>query len=226
MKKKTNISDKTLKLINQRQMRPIPRWEFVAKNWSIWLGFGGSLLLVVLGVALSWFGLIDNIITPYMWIVLALVFFGLSFFIFQKTKKAYRFDKKNVAVVLILVALMFGGILFRMGAASRIDRGMESRFSLYRQMVPMKMEAWNRPESGYLSGEITSLNDESGFVIKDFNGKEWTVFGDQMVVRGRVKMLVGEEIKIIGSQGSTNTFKADEIRPWNGMGQNMMKENR
>lgn len=226
MKKRINISNKTLKLINQRQMRPIPRWEFVAKNWSIWLGFGGSLLLVVLGVAVSWFGLIDNIITPDMWIMLALGFFGLSFFIFQKTKKAYRFDKKNVAAVLILVALMFGGILFRMGVASRIDRGMESRFSLYRQMVPMKMVAWNRPESGYLSGEITSLNDQSGFVIKDFNGKEWTVYGDQTVVRGRVKMLVGEEIKIIGLQVDTNTFKAEEIRPWNGMGQNMMKENR
>lgn len=226
MKKKTNISDKALRLIEQKQMRPIPRWEFVAKYWTLWLGFGVSLLLVVLGVAVTWFGLTDNIITPYMWVVIALVFFGLTFYIFLKTKKAYRFDKKNIAATLVLVALIFGGILFRMGVGSRIDRGMESRFSLYRQMVPMKMVVWNSPESGYLSGEIISINSVSDFVIKDFSGKQWNINGNSPTVRGRVKIEVGEEIKLIGTLESSGTFKVDEIRPWNGMGQNMMKENR
>ncbi|MBI2464674.1 hypothetical protein HYV64_00895 [Candidatus Shapirobacteria bacterium] len=226
MKKKINISDKTLRLIEQRQIKPIPRWEFIVKNWSIWLGFLTSLLLLMLGVAVSWFGLIDNIITPNLWVVVSIIFLTMSFLLFERTKKSYRFEKWQVGLVIVFVGLLMGGVLFRFGVASRIDRGMESRFSFYRQMVPMRMIVWNNPESGYLSGEIVSIYSASSFVIKDFNGKLWNINGNQPIVRGRVKMVVGEEIKLIGTLVSGDTFDAEEIRPWDGMGQNMMKENR
>jgi len=48
---------------------------------------------LVLGVSLSWFGLIDNIIAPYLWLFIAAVFLTLSYLLFEKTKKAYHFQK-------------------------------------------------------------------------------------------------------------------------------------
>jgi len=104
------------------------------------------------------------------------------------------------------------------------QRNLESNLSFYRRMVPMKMTVWNNPESGYLSGEITKISN-SNFEIKDFSGKLWIINGDNQLIRGRVQMVIGEEIKLIGNKTSDNTFKVDEIRPWNGMGQNKMKEN-
>ncbi|MFA5894241.1 MAG: hypothetical protein WC851_00520 [Candidatus Shapirobacteria bacterium] len=225
MKQKTNISDKTLKLIHQKQMSPIPKWEFVAKNWLLWLGFVVSLILLILGVSVSWFGLIDSIITPNLWIAMSIIFLSTSFLLFQKTKKSYRFIKWQVGLAIVLTGMLMGGILFRIGVASRIDRGLESRYSLYRQMVPMRMMVWSNPQSGYLSGEIVSINSANDFVIKDFSGKRWNINGESPIVRGRVQMEIGEEIKLIGTQESSDIFKVDEIRPWNGMGQNMMKEN-
>lgn len=226
MKKKISISDKALSLIKENQMKPIPRWEFVVKNWALWLGLSLSLILLMLGVAVSWFGLIENIITPNWWIVVSIIFLTMAYLLFQKTKKSYLFVKWRVGLAIVLLGLLMGGILFRIGVASRIDRGMESRFSLYRQMVPMRMVVWNRPESGYLSGKIVSVSDENDFVILDFNGKQWTVQSNNPIVRGRVKIVTGEEIKLIGEQKSENVFFGEEIRPWNGMGQNQMKENR
>lgn len=225
MKKKTNISDKALKLINQQQLRPIPKWEFVVKNWGLWLGFIISLGFLVLGTGVSWFGLADNIITPYLWLFIAILFLGLSFLLFKKTKRAYRFQKWQVITLIIIVGLTIGGAIFKLGVASRVDRSLELRSSLYRQMVPMRMIVWNNPEQGYLSGEIINIINTNNFQIKDFNNKVWIISGQNPLIRGRVQMVIGEEIKLIGTQTGTNNFSVDEVRPWNGMGQNMMKEN-
>jgi hypothetical protein len=225
MKKKINISDKALKLINQKQIKPIPKWEFVIKNWGLWLGFIISLGFLVMGTGVSWFGLEDNIITPYLWLFVASLFLGISFLLFEKTKRAYRFQKWQVITLIIIVGLTIGGAIFKLGVASRVDRSLELRSSIYRQMVPMKVMVWNNPEQGYLSGEIISLNSVTNFQIKDFNNKVWNIRGQNPLIRGSVQMVVGKEIKLIGTQTGANSFAIDEVRPWNGMMQKMMKEN-
>jgi hypothetical protein len=225
MKKKTNISDKTLDLINKQKIRPIPKLEFVIKNWGLWLGFIVSLVFLILGTSVSWFSLFDNIITPYMWLFVTIIFLGLSFFLFEKTKRAYRFPKWQIIISIILIGLIIGGIFFKIGLANKLDKRLESRFGFYRQMVPMKMQVWNNPEQGYLSGEITNVTDITNFQIKDFNENIWTITGVNPLIKGRVQVVVGEEIKIIGTKTGDNFFEAKEIRPWSGRGQNMMKEN-
>lgn len=195
------------------------------KKWSLWLGFIVSLGLLVLGTGVSWFGLADNIITPYPWLFIAILFLGLSFLFFEKTKRAYRFQKWQVITFIMIVGLIIGGAIFKLGIASRVDRSLELRSSLYRQVVPMRMMVWNNPEQGYLSGEIINITGPNNFQIKDFNNKVWNISGQNPLIRGRVQVVVGEEIKLIGTQTGSNSFSIDEVRPWNGMGQNMMKEN-
>jgi len=225
MKKKINISDKTLKLINQNQIKPIPRWEFVFKNWGLWVGFGLCLILLILGISVSWFGLVDNIITPYFWLFIALVFLIMAYLLFEKTKKAYHFSKWKIIISIILIGLIVGGVLFKIGLAANLDKQLDKKIPYYRQMVPKKMKVWSNPESGYLSGTIIKITNNDDFKIRDFNDKVWTIDGQNMVAKSRVKMEIGEEIKIIGTKDNDSSFKAEEIRPWNGMNKNMMKEN-
>lgn len=226
MKKKTNISDKTLSLINKKQIKPIPKWEFVLKNWGIIIGLAICFGLLTMGVGISWFGLIDNIITPYFWILITGIFLTVSYLFFQRTKKAYRFEKWMVIAVMIIGGFVAGGIMFKTGVANKIDRDLESRIAMYRKVVPMKMTVWNNPETGYLSGEIINVIDTNDFKIKDFYGNIWTITGNNPLIRGRVQMADGEVIKLIGTKIDNNSFKADEIRPWGGMGQNNLKEKR
>ena len=223
MKKKKSISDLTLKTITKKQIKPIPKWEFIAKNWTLWTGILASLVVLIFGLGLVMFGVVDNIISPYFWVLVAIVFFILVFLLFEKTKRAYHFPKWQVVVGISIVGLIIGGVVFRSGLARKIDLDLETNIPRYRQMAPMKTAAWTNPGEGYLSGEIIKINKNS-FEIKDFEGKKWTITGTPSI-RGRVSIMVGEEIKIIGSQVDKNTFEGTDIRPWMGRGQNMMKEN-
>ncbi len=226
MKKKKSISDNALKVINTNHLKPIPKWEFMVKNGGLWLGIIICITLFILDMSVSWFGLIDNIITPYFWLFIALIFLILAFILFEKTKKAYRLQKWHVITTITAIGLLVGGILFKAGVGSKIDRNLESNIPYYRQMVPMKMMIWNNPDQGYLSGEITVIIDTDHFEIKDFNGKNWLITSTNSILRGQVQVIIGETVKLIGNQTGENSFETNEIRPWNGMmRQNMMKEN-
>lgn len=225
MKKKTNLSQQALELINKNQIKPIPKWEFVVKNWSLWAGLILCLFLLILGFGLSIFGVIDNTIVPYLWLFIAGIFLLLSFFLFEKTRGAYRFLRWQVVAVIVVIALLLGGAFFKIGLASRLDQQLDRNIPYYRQVVPIKLETWSRPESGYLSGTITKIIDANNFEIKDFNNKVWNISGQNILVRGRATIELGSEIKLIGSKSGDQSFNALEIRPWVGQGQNRLKEN-
>jgi len=225
MKKTTSISDQTLKLISQKQLKPIPKWEFITRNWAIWFGLAISFFLLILGAGLSWFGLVDDVITPYLWLIIVVVLLGMSFLLFENTKKAYRFPKWQVIGLIIFLALTLGGVLFKIGLANQIDKNLEMTLPYYRQMVPMKLKAWNNPQSGYLSGQITDLNS-TGFILLDFDGKNWNITSQNPLVRGRVVLEINTQIKLIGTKTGDNSFTVREIRPWNGqMSPTNLKEN-
>ncbi|MBU1118078.1 hypothetical protein KKD37_03890 [Patescibacteria group bacterium] len=226
MKKNKSISDQVLTSITQKKLRPIPKWEFVAKTWILWFGLIISLVLLILGFGLSIFGFIDNVIVPYLWLLIAIIFFILSYFLFEKTKKAYRFDKKIILFLIVLLGLGIGGILFKTGLANRIDRGLETRSTYYRQIVPMKLQAWSNPQAGYLSGTITKIIAPDSFELTDFSQKVWTITSKNSQTEVRITPKIGVEVKLIGSQTAATKFTADEIRPWQGRRQNILKENR
>lgn len=225
MKKKIKISDKALKLINQKQIKPIPKWEFMIKNLGLWLVFVLCLILLGIGISISLFGLVDDIIIPYLWVFFVFIFFGLSYLLFKKTKKSYRFNKSLILIFIILISITAGGILFKTGIANRIDKRLGAKSVYYRQIVPMKMQAWNNPSQGYLSGTIVKIIDNNNFEIKDFSNNSWKINGNNPIIRGRVLMENGQEVKLIGKQTDKNIFIVEEIRPWAGMGRNMLKEN-
>jgi hypothetical protein len=225
MKKRIKASDRAMGLIAKNHIKPIPKWEFELIKYGLWLGLGTSLLVLIIGVSISWFGLADNIIVPYLWLFVAVTFFGLVYFLFKKTKGAYRFEMWKILGLIGIFGLLMGGVIFKAGLASRIDRNLETNLPYYRQIVPMKLKVWSNPESGYLSGQIIEITGTDSFKIKDFNNKDWDIDSENSLIRGRVTIVVGEEIKLIGTQTGASLFKAEEIRPWNGMGQNMMKEN-
>jgi len=223
MKKKISISDKTLKTINKKHLKPIPKWEFVIKNWGLWSTLILCLLLLIVGLALSLFGIIDNVIVPYLWLFIAVIFFIISYFIFEKTKGAYHFPKWQVFTVIIFIGLTMGAAFFKVGLANRLDQQLEKELPYYRHMVPMKLETWNNPSLGYLSGTISKVTNDSNFELKDFNGKVWNITGQNILIKGRISIVPSVEIKLIGSQIDGSSFNATEIRPWTGMGKNITK---
>ncbi len=225
MKNKISISNKTLGLITKKQIKPIPKWEFVIKNFSIWIIFILFLILLFIGISLSSFGIIDGIIIPYFWMTISFIFLISTYFIFNRTKKSYRFYKWQILLSIILLSLFFGILIFKVGFATKIDKNFESKITFYRQVVPLKVSTWSNPEQGYLSGEIISIVNNNIFQIRDFKKKVWDIDFSNSIVKGKIKISIGQQIKIVGNQIDTNIFKASEIRPWLGNNKNMLKEN-
>ena len=49
--------------------------------------------------------------------------------------------------------------------------------------------------------------------------KTWQINGSNIVIKGRIEVKNGTEIKLVGSQSGKDTFTVSEIRPW-GSGRN------
>lgn len=240
MKRKNSISEKTLELINRNGVKPIPKWNFVIKNWFLYLLFVTAVSIGGLGFSImimmfaddswqlyqisqqTWIqSLIVNL--PYFWIGTTVGFGLFAYIIFRKTKRAYRYAFIRVLATEVLLTLLIGYGMFSFGIGKKVDEIFFENIPLYRIMVPRMIENWSRPESGMLSGIITDIGDKDRIMLTDLDGSKWTIILNNPTIRGGQKIIKGVKIKIIGKMIAEDIFRADEIRPWigNGMMQRM-----
>jgi hypothetical protein len=221
-----DLSGKILKTIEEKKIKPIPQWLFWAKQAALWLtvllaaGFF-SLSLSLIGMAL--FDLDFGLSGPvyfllssrlfWFW-VLAAVFLAVFFSRdVRSTRYGYRYRAWFLSVSLFLVSLPIAFFFFKNQLAEKVDDSLSSLpFYHNRQMV--MSQAWNRPAEGYLAGRITEVDDSAHFLLKDINGKEWSVSCVGAVWRHGLSAKDDLEIKLTGSQLGGSGFEADEIRPW------------
>ncbi len=219
MKKVTNISDQTWLKIEKSKIKPIPKWEFFVKYFGLWIFILFWVVLSGLGVATGYYMVSTNdwdlLYIPYFWIAVLLIFLMLVNTLFYKTKSGYRVEKKLVIAGWVVLSLFFGSLFSAVGMGEKVDKIMASKLSMYRTVSPLKLEVWMDPDGGRLSGTIKDVGEQQ-IVIDDFSGEVWIVDISRALVRGRVKLEVGQQIKIIGEMESSTNFEASEIRPWTG----------
>jgi len=211
---KTSISQKALKTIQQQHLKPTPRWHFLSRNIFFWTLALLSLLVFALGLSLSVYMIQNPEFTPYFWSITAFFFVLITTYFLRHTKKSYRLDPKILIISILFFGATIGLIFHRLNAAPLTDNYLAHRFKIYRSLAPLKQQVWSDPSSGYLSGKIISLDTANQFTLLDFNGKTWTITHDQPLIRGWASLTVGLEIKLIGQQLSSDSFKVNEIRPW------------
>lgn len=227
MTNKKTISQQALDSIQKYSLRPIPKWQFLGKNILFWALSSISIVIFGLSLAMIIFMIQNPEYTPYLWVVLLLIFVGLSYLFFKNTKKSYRFNPLLIIVTIAIIGLISGFLFYRFNTPSAADQYLASHLSMYRQMAPLKIENWVNPQSGLLAGSITRVVSSSQFILTDFNQHSWTVnLTSDTLIRGRVAISPGSDIKLIGRQTGNMEFTVSEIRPWVGMmGGRMMMEN-
>ena len=150
-------------------------------------------------------------IAPYFWIFIIGIFIIITFFIFTKTRYGYRRARFNIFLAIILLGTILGASGYLSGFTGKTEKGVTDFFGINSFDDNLK-NIWMNPDSGLISGSITSLGDDD-MVIMDFSGNPWNVEIWGTDWNPKVKKQVGEEIEIIG-QNEGGTFVADEIRPW------------
>lgn len=224
-------SEKILHKIREKNIVPLPRWRFVAKNGIILFLFFVSLLLGALAFSVTLDLLLNNdwdiylhlgrsfarhILgsIPYFWLIIFFFFIWFAFYDFTHIKGWYRYRIHAVIFTCILSGFIAGMLFLLSGIGNQMDQIFSNVFPFYHLISLDKKGIWCRPHNGLLGGEVTSLEAEnSGIKVKDCNGSEWLV--DMAMLHPEVlRIKVGEKIKIIGREISEKIFEAKEFRRW------------
>ncbi|MFA5052329.1 MAG: hypothetical protein WC544_04720 [Patescibacteria group bacterium] len=228
-----NLSQNILEKIKQEKVKPIPRWEFLLKDWVIWTGFGVSVLIGSVAYCVALFMLttqdwdlyryvgsnpiIDALSgLPYIWLVALILFMSLAYYNFRHTQSGYRYRTYGIVLMGIGASIVIGSILHVSGFGDYVDNALASNLPMYRQLTPDRQSTWTQPEKGLLAGKIIGLNSADIYAvsIKDFRGQMWVINVQEAVIDPRATITDGEYIKIIGRKIDSYQFIASQIMPW------------
>ncbi len=221
------LSEKIFKQIQEKNIKPKPKWEFVIKNWLILVS--GFLFLIISSLVFAVIiYLIQNfdwdlrvqighsflgfalICLPYLWIILLVAFIGIIYYDFKKSKKGYKYSWQIIIGVTILASLLFGILFYNIGIGQAIENFLNKRMPIYQRLMMRRANLWQRPDKGILPGVILKINSEQEFDLKDLKGKEWRVGFEN---HNRFLLEPGQKIKAIGKKINKQNFKAEQIRP-------------
>jgi hypothetical protein len=228
------LGDKVLQKIKEEKIVPRPRWQFLLKDYFIWLIFLVSLMFGSLAfcVLLHIFftndwdlykyfhtTLIGHILIsiPYIWIVLMTFFVGVAYYNFKYTKSGYRRETYFVVALSVAGSLILGTFLHTLGAGEKIEDIVANSVPYYEKITCCsdRKDIWDQPEKGFLGGEIVNILNAENFELKDFGGLVWQVQeNDDTIEYAPLEIKNGEEVKIIGEKERNYVFWAREIRPW------------
>lgn len=234
------VSKNVLEKIKKTGIKPIPKWQFMLKNSFVWGLFIVNLVLGAIGFAVVIYLLVNNdavwdfslttnifqwilLAIPVAWIALTLFFLFVAYYNFKNTEDGYKTAVWSKLLINIGIAVLLGLILYTSGFSARMNRHLSDSIPFYSHTLDVREEVWMRPEEGFLSGDILSVN-EKAIQLKDLDGNEWSIGYEDAAVKYRVVLDVGERIKILGNVVSEKVFEASEIRPWSGQGRGMQEK--
>ena len=225
------LANKIIKHIKIGEIKPIPRHIFLIRNIGLWvlsvlsvgLGSISVSLLIYSVVNRDWdiyghlgesmFGFLVSSL-PYFWIVLIMISLTIAVLNFEHSKAGYKYSPLKIAIASIVLALILGISGYVLGFGEKIDSYLGSKFTSYQSVDAEKRAVWNQPEKGLFSGVIKTVDqDKKTFILDDFQGKQWVVDYSDATVRGRTKIEVNSEVKVIGDKNG-DAIDASDIRPW------------
>lgn len=226
-----DISKIALERIKEGGIKPISRNIFNIKRVLFW-----ALIFITLVVSALTFSLVlSNLFNndwdlydkygfnfilktlPYFWFVAFIIFIILGEYYYRKTLLGHRRDLMVVVGIYLLYTVFFGSLLYFIGVDDYVEQSLIKNAPGTNSFILNRHEIWMHPEGGLLSGEIMLVNDNEIQVI-DINNFIWIVNTKDAFSHGKVKVEVGEKIKILGDKMENNIFNAEEIRPWIGIG--------
>ncbi len=227
----TDLSEKTLKAIEEKNIVAKPKWRFLLKNYVFWLFFVLATFIGALAVTVIIFIFLDHdwdvfeyfdkslfeyifISLPYFWLIIFLLFLAAAYYNFKYTRRGYRYNFFKIFAGGLLLSLTLGILLFLFGLDSEIHEIFLEQIPFYNKLVYTKEDIWVFPDKGLLSGEIIDNKNKEEFKLRDFSGNIWQIQTDGTTWPDNFVFQVGARIKLIGELKDDNIFLVKIIKPW------------
>lgn len=231
-KNNASFENKLLAKIKDCKMCPKPRWQFLLKDYTIWLLGILSLLIgsAAISVMLYLFKFNDwniyedtkksflefFILTlPYFWLIFMALFIFIVSYNFKHTKRGYRFSGFILAGASVALSIMLGSLFFVAGLGEQLDDILGRQMPFYDHVMNPHVDFWSKPDDGRLSGMVTEKSEDGTFILIDRGEESWLVNTKEAKPYPEEIVVVGQPIRIVGEESGDNEFKAEIILPIN-----------
>lgn len=226
----SKLSNTILKEIKEKDIKPIPKWQFALLHIGMWVLFGFALLfgslatgIILFHVATTDWEVVPRIagglhsflyVLPYIWILVVGLMIFLATKVYKHTTKGYRVKPSIIVAIAIIASLALGSVLFATRFAQGMDRVLREKVQPYRAYQELREKVWQVPERGLLPGKIVKMDDDSLWIIDDYSGKKWEVDVSDAVMPPRAPQpRLYDHVVVVGEKTDTFTFEAEGIRP-------------
>ncbi|OJI08567.1 MAG: hypothetical protein COX02_00665 [Candidatus Vogelbacteria bacterium CG22_combo_CG10-13_8_21_14_all_37_9] len=226
-----DLSQKIITKIKTDKIVPRPRWQFLVLNSAWWFLFTLSTFLGVIVFSLLFKNIADNdwqiysaigktltskifFSLPYLWLILLILIIYLAWRELKQTRGAYRHNLTLILAGSLSLSFFLGGLTYQLGFSDRLERGLSTFIPQYQIYQIRSSGLWDKPEIGFLAGEITVVSDANNFLLKDVDKKIWIIEGQNIVWTGQAKPKVRSLVKISGFLSDDHHFVAQSVRLW------------
>jgi len=228
---KNKLAQEVIKKIKERSVKPKPRWQFLASNYSLW--FAGVVAIVMGGVSISviiylikdndwqvYEQMDDNLFSfifltlPYLWLIFLVVFALAAHFNLKNTKKGYRLRLPTLLSAMILLSFVLGGAFYSIGIGKAIDMKFKDKYPVYYKLLSHRDTIWKKHSRGFLGGTIIQVNSENDFYLIDMEGNVWGIDASKAIVTNKNILGLKSRVRMIGKRYNEKLFQAKFIAPF------------
>lgn len=191
----TNIANKILKAIHDKQLKPKGRWQFILKNVFMWTAGIVALLFSALAFSVMMY-LINNLdlafatnrdtsalkvlfmTLPYFWVFFIGAFIFVVYYQVRHTRKGYLYTVPKIIITSIVISILLGAGFSLAGLGEKIDQTISSNSPFYGEIINPQMHFWSMPEEGRLVGVVKDVSGDALRLI-DKDGKIWQLSFDE-----------------------------------------------
>lgn len=219
-------------LLKLREEKPTSKWVFIFRTILFWLLFLLFIIIGIISTSLIIYSVFNSgfdiekttlnnnikIILnslPYIWIIITIGFFAVSYFNFKNTENGYKYLTIKNIIFTFFGSILLGIFFYNIGFSELLDIKLQNSMPVYRNYMVQHMQTvWNNPDNGLLIGKIIKIESGEKIILKDYNNKEWNILiTENTTIKGQSLININNGIKIIGIKINNNTFEAKEIRP-------------
>ncbi len=228
---KDPLPEKIIKEIEDHNLVPKPRWQFLLKRTTLWSFAGFATILGGVAVSIIIFVFVDHdfvahtylnqsvfedvlLTIPYVWFLALVILVVIAQYSFRHIKFVYHHATLLIVGLVLAGNILIGLVLNTIDAGEHIDNFLDRTVPYYSQLVYTSKDVWSHPEKGLLGGTVINAIKKQEFEMMDFHKVIWRIDINALQNDDIFLINPGVKIKIIGVKENNSLFKAQHIFLW------------